>query len=128
MNSALTGPVAEDTALVPVPVHPSRRRERGYNQSELLAARLARLRGLRMERDVLLKIRKTGSQTWLEREERMENVIGSFGLRRSERLSGRRVLLIDDVVTTGSTLKECTRVLMESGAMEVSACVVASSL
>ena len=128
MDSALTGPVPEETAVVPVPIHPSRRRERGYNQSELLAARIACLRGLSLESGILLKTRNTGSQTGLEREQRMENVVDSFGLRRSDRLSGRRVLLIDDVATTGSTLRECARAILGSGAMEVSACVAASSL
>ena len=127
MDSALTGPVPGDTAVVPVPVHPSRRRERGYNQSELLAARIARLRGLSLKSGILLKTRNTGSQTGLEREEREQNVVGSFGLCRSDRLSGMRILLVDDVVTTGSTLRECAIALLESGAMEVSACVAASS-
>jgi len=127
MDSALAGPVPEDTAVVPVPVHPSRRRERGYNQSELLAARIAYLRGLSLKSGILLKTRNTGSQTGLEREERVENVVGSFGLRRPDRLSGRKILLVDDVVTTGSTLRECARALLESGAREVSACVAASS-
>jgi ComF family protein len=127
MNSALPGPVAEGTAVVPVPVHPSRKRERGYNQSKLLAERIARLRGLPLECGVLLKTKNTVSQTGLERNRRMDNVAGSFGLRRPDRLSGLRVLLVDDVVTTGSTLKECACALLESGAMEVSACVAASS-
>lgn len=127
MDSALAGPVPEDTAVVPVPVHPSRRRERGYNQSELLAARIARLRGLSLKSGILLKTSNTGSQTGLEREEREQNVVGSFGLRRPDRLSGRRILLVDDVVTTGSTLRECALALLESGAREVSACVAASS-
>jgi ComF family protein len=128
MNSAIPDALPQDTAVVPVPLHPSRRRERGYNQSELLAASVARIRGLSLERGVLLKTRNTGSQTELEREERIKNVEDSFGLRRPGRLSGRRVLLVDDVVTTGSTLKECARAILESGAMEVSACVAASSL
>ncbi len=127
MNSALAGAVSKDTVVVPVPIHPSRRRERGYNQSELLAVRIARARGLKLESDLLVKSRSTSSQTALEREERMENVAGSFGVRRADRLAGREVLLIDDVVTTGSTLKECARAVLKSGAREVSACVAASS-
>jgi len=128
MNSALAGPIADDTLVIPVPVHASRRRERGYNQSELLAGRIALMRGLSLERGILVKSRNTGSQTGLEREQRMVNVAGSFGVRRPGRLSGRSVLLVDDVVTTGSTLRECARAVLESGAMEVSACAAASSL
>jgi ComF family protein len=128
MNSALTGPIAEDTVMIPVPVHASRRRERGYNQSELLAERIARMRGLSLERGVLVKTRNTGSQTGLERGQRMVNVADSFGVRSPDRLTGRRVLLVDDVVTTGSTLRECARAVLESGAVEVSACAAASSL
>jgi len=127
MNSALAGGVSRDTVVIPVPIRHSRRRERGYNQSELLAECMARARGLSLESGLLLKTRNTRSQTSLEREERMRSTVGSFGVRRGGRLSGRRVLLVDDVVTTGSTLRECARAVLKAGAREVSACVAASS-
>ena len=127
MDFALAGPVCEGTAVMPVPIHASKRRERGYNQSELLANLLAPMRGLKVDADCLLKMKNTVSQTRLERQSRIRNVTGSFGIRRSHGPVSARALLIDDVVTTGSTLRECAEAVLAAGAREVSACVVASS-
>ena len=128
MGCALSVPAPEDTVVLPVPIHSSRKRERGYNQSELLAARLVGTRGLLMRSDLLRKTRNTTSQTAVDKHARVTNVVGSFGVRRVGLLKGRRIVLIDDVVTTGSTIRECAKVVLKSGAREVSACVVASSL
>ncbi len=128
MIEGLAEGISTRTVVVPVPVGAARRRERGYNQTELLAARIARGLGLAHEKDMLVKLRSTASQTGLERERRLRNVAGSFGVRPGFCLEGKAVLLIDDVVTTGSTLRDCARALLESGAREVSACVAASSL
>lgn len=126
------GPVADanldpETVVVPVPISPARRRERGYNQTELLAGHIARSRRLKFDRHGLVKTRATVSQTVLEREERLHNVSRSFGVGPGSDFAGRKVLLVDDVVTTGATLKDCARAVLESGAGEVSACVAASS-
>jgi ComF family protein len=126
MAAALMVRPGRRTRVVPVPVHASKRRERGYNQSGLLAKGLARLLGLRLG-DVLVKTRATVSQTGLDREVRLLNVTGSIGVKRAEAIPFRRALLVDDVVTTGSTLRECARALEAVGFKEISACAVASS-
>lgn len=105
--------------IVPVPLHHTRRRSRGFNQAEQIARALARLTGMALARRVLRRTRPTESQTFLGREERALNVAGAFAVRRPEGIAGSRVLLVDDVYTTGATLNECARVLREAGAREV---------
>ncbi|MFL6538639.1 MAG: ComF family protein [Chthoniobacterales bacterium] len=110
--------------VVAVPLHSARQRERGFNQAALLAELLARETGLRLH-DVLERIRYTTTQTAYDRAERMRNLEGAFRLRRGADVQGLRVLLIDDVLTTGSTLSECARVLKAAGAVSVHAATAA---
>jgi ComF family protein len=111
-------------AIVPVPLHPARKRERGFNQAELLANEVHQLSGIPL-RDLLQRIRYTTTQTQFDRNERMENLKGAFRLRRGSNVQGCRVLLIDDVLTTGSTLSECAFVLKTAGAASVRAATAA---
>lgn len=111
-------------AVVPVPLHPARERERGFNQAALLAELLAA--SIRVPaRPVLERIRYTTTQTAYDRAERMENLAGAFRLRKNRDVRDLRVLLIDDVLTTGSTLSECARVLRVAGAVSVHAATAA---
>jgi ComF family protein len=109
--------------LVPVPLHPGRLRERSYNQALLLA----RVLGRRLRRPVpsrlLQRVRATPPQQGLTAEARRRNLKGAFALRG--KLHGERVLLVDDVLTTGATVRECSRVLVEGGAAEVQVAVLA---
>jgi ComF family protein len=105
--------------VVPVPLHPVRERQRGLNQAAVLARALARARGLRLEARALARVRPTETQTHLDRAERRENLKGAFRARRPDAVAGKRVLLVDDVLTTGSTLSECAGVLKEAGAAAV---------
>jgi ComF family protein len=110
--------------IVPVPLHPARERERGFNQAELLAELLAASTNL-PTRNVLERIRYTTTQTAYDRAERMENLHGAFRLRKNRDVRGLHVLLIDDVLTTGSTLSECARILRKQGALSVHAATTA---
>jgi ComF family protein len=119
--------------LVPVPVHADRARSRGYDQAELIALAAARELGLRCA-PILERARATIAQFDLDRTARATNVDGAFRLRPramqagdrvSRPLSGRWVILIDDVVTTGATLAACAQPLLEAGAVGVSAATVA---
>jgi len=114
-------------ALVPVPLHPSRRRERGFNQSRLLARDLAALRGLGVLAGALVKTRKAPAQAGLRAADRERNARGAYAVRRPERVAGRTLVLIDDVTTTGATVRECARVLMEAGAEDVRAITLAQA-
>jgi ComF family protein len=110
--------------IVPVPLHPARQRERGFNQANLLAELLSAQSSI-PSKPVLERIRYTTTQTALDRSERMENLHNAFRLRKNADVRGLRVLLIDDVLTTGSTLSECARVLKRAGAMSVHAATAA---
>ena len=110
--------------IVPVPLHPARQRERGFNQASLLAELLGAQSAIRSI-PVLKRIRYTTTQTALDRSERMENLHNAFRLRKNADVRGLRVLLVDDVLTTGSTLSECARVLKRAGAISVHAATAA---
>jgi ComF family protein len=104
--------------IVPVPLHPSRLRERGYNQSELLARALGAILVLPVDTSTLQRTRQTKSQMTLDAYERHQNVAEAFACSNAT-LSGQRVLLIDDVCTTGSTLEVCAHALKQSGVASV---------
>jgi ComF family protein len=112
-------------AVIPVPIHPARRRERGYNQAEAIAEGLAESRALPLLRDALRRRVATLSQTQLEAEQRRRNVSGAFAAgREAPAVRARTVLLVDDVVTTGSTLNSCALALLNLGAQRVFAVAV----
>jgi ComF family protein len=111
--------------VVPVPLYPVRRRERGYNQSAILAAELARRIRCPTASRVLRRIHPTASQTNLTAAQRLSNVQNAFQHGRRNRLAGRRVLLVDDVMTTGATVNACARALKRGGAQSVHVLTVA---
>ena len=123
-----TGLARNTDVLVPIPIHYSRLLDRGFNQSEELARKLAGRIGLPMEAKVLRKSRKTAHQVDLPLDERALNVRGSLSVKHEQKIRAKRVLLIDDVFTTGATLDEAARVLLEAGASEVRAYTLARSL
>ena len=110
--------------IVPVPLHMDRLRERGYNQAALLARELSERSGLPVEEGSLVRIRETASQVALRADERRQNVRGAFR-GRGEKSRDKRVLLIDDVSTTGATLEACAEALRQKGARSVWALVLA---
>jgi competence protein ComFC len=108
-------PLGEIAGLVPVPLHPAREREREFNQAGLLAAAL----GKRWKLPVCEILRRevfTETQTHFDRSERMQNLRNAFVLSHNARITNKKYILVDDVFTTGSTLDECARVLLEGGA------------
>ena len=101
--------------LVPVPLHRKKQRKRGYNQSELIARGVSRITGIPLRTDILVRTQTGSSQTSFGRMERFENIEGAFALAAGcPDLSGKRILLIDDVITTGATLETCGSLLKES--------------
>jgi competence protein ComFC len=105
--------------LIPVPLHSSRERERGYNQSKVLAQEISEITGLSLLDKILIRKKNTKDQTNLSLEQRERNVKDAFTVRNNTVLKGKGVLLVDDVMTTGATLRECSRALKEAGARTV---------
>lgn len=105
--------------ILPVPLHPRRLREREFNQSLLLAKEIGRTLGIPFIPDNLRRIRWTKPQIELKGEERLTNVKGAFGLKEPGEIEGKSFLLIDDVYTTGATVRECSKVLKKAGAEKV---------
>ncbi|GAH54355.1 unnamed protein product, partial [marine sediment metagenome] len=112
---------------IPVPLHPKRKKKRGFNQAQIIAKELARIKGIELRDQMLLKIKNVPPQTSLRVEERAENVSGAFGVAKGDKIKGKVVLLVDDVYTTGSTIRECSSVLRNAGVKEVKALTVAQA-
>lgn len=111
-------------AIVPIPLHPSRQRQRGYNQATLLARELSAHLRCQMADNVLIRVRATAPQVGLGVHERRENVQGAFRCQ-DDRLRDKRIMLVDDVCTTGSTLESACLALKEAGAASVLAYTLA---
>lgn len=116
------------TQIIPVPLHLRRLRERGFNQAVILARQVAKRYGIPLDLGSLRRERGTPPQVGLGRALRAANVRGAFTVRRPEAIRGQRILLIDDVYTTGSTLQECAAVLMKARAETVAVLTLARAL
>ena len=114
--------------IVPVPLHPLKKREREFNQAERLAARLGAATEVPVHARELRRVEPTRTQTLLTREQRAANVRHAFAVRAGCQLEGRRVILVDDVLTTGATTSACARALRNAGAREVQVWTVARGL
>ncbi len=115
--------------LIPVPLHPKRQKMRGYNQSELIAKEIEAINPdiFLLEGRVLLKIKETPSQVSVQdRKKRLRNIRGSFGVIYPEKITGKNIVLIDDIITTGATITEAKKVLLKYGANKVLAVTIAS--
>ncbi|GBC95498.1 Orotate phosphoribosyltransferase [bacterium HR16] len=124
-QNSLTEPLHAADVVVPIPIHRQRERERGFNQSALLAREFCRSTGLSLLPDVLERTVYRQPQVGLGEEERRENVKDAFRVVKPQVVAGKSVLLIDDVWTTGSTLNEAARALLSAGASRVFAYTVA---
>ena len=119
------GPNFEDYILISVPLEKRKLKRRGFNQAEELGKELAKYFKIPLISDCLIKIKETQPQMDLSEEERRENIKGVFFIKNREKIRERKILLIDDVYTTGSTMTECAQILKGAGAKEVIGIVVA---
>jgi ComF family protein len=106
-------------AVIPVPLHDKRLREREFNQSALFTRYIGKKQGVSLLLDCLVKTRDTAPQVGLHLRERIRNLRKAFSVINRDKLEGRKILLVDDVFTTGATVRECSRVLMDAGAGDV---------
>ncbi|MBF0429915.1 MAG: ComF family protein [Fibrobacteria bacterium] len=111
--------IEEYDSLVPVPLHPLKQRERGFNQATLIARSLSSFSGVRCDKTSLNRRKYTKTQTRLSGTERVENINSAFVLNRKTTIQGKKLLLVDDVFTTGATSEECAKTLLTGGASSV---------
>jgi ComF family protein len=117
-----------ELVLIPVPLWSGRRQARGFNQAEAIARAFLRIKrsgSIQLDTASLVRTRETASQTGLTRKQRRANVRGAFSVTKAERIRGRSILLVDDVMTTGTTVNECARVLHRAEAKEVFVATIA---
>lgn len=124
-NSGFT---KEIDIIIPVPLHPSRQRKRGFNQSEYISSGIAEATGLKLDLRTLIRIRSSDTQTKRTRYERWMNVEGIFAITDSKSLRGKHILLVDDVITTGSTIDACASELLKIDDVKVSVAALAASV
>lgn len=120
--------VSSYDVIMPVPLHMQRLRWRGFNQAQFLARPLAGAARVPLDPYSLQRIRPTRPQVELDEKERRHNVAGAFRVARPAHVAGRRILLVDDVYTTGATVNECSRVLQRAGAKDVDVLVLARAV
>ena len=113
--------------IVPIPLHRSRLRQRGYNQSDPFAQGLSESLGIPWDAEVLQRVIKSQTQTLKGREERWRNVSNIFEINKPNQVQGKKLLLVDDVITTGSTLESCGNTLYQGDCLELSVCTIAVS-
>lgn len=118
-------PFKDVDVIVPVPLHPRKLRKRGYNQSQMFAEGLSKALCIPVESKCLYRKVHTATQTRRSRYERWENVEDIFGIKNPERLTGKNILLVDDVITTGATIEACSTVLLGLDGTRVSAVSIA---
>ena len=123
-NNYIRG-ILQNSILIPVPISKDKRKIRNFNQAEEIAKELSSKLNIPLFCDVLLKIKSTRGQVGLPSWERKENVKDAFGILNAKKITSRKILLVDDVFTTGSTMEECARTLKHAGAREVYAVVAA---
>ncbi|MDO8601428.1 MAG: ComF family protein [bacterium] len=115
----------KDFILIPLPLVKRRLKWRGYNQAEEIGKYLAEFFQIPLVSDVLIKIKTTLPQIELAKEKREENIRSAFAIKNPDLIQGKKILLVDDIYTTGATMEECARILREAGAKEIIGIVVA---
>jgi ComF family protein len=113
--------------VVPVPLHRNRQKERGYNQSRLIAECASKYLKVQFVSNILVKTTESESQSILNRDQRLSNVEGVFKVINEENIYKKNILIVDDIITTGSTINQCSKVLKQAGADGVFAGVIATT-
>lgn len=105
--------------LIPIPLHKSKKSQRGFNQSEILADGISKILNIKIDSTSVVRTKYTTSQTFLNKEERQDNVRNVFHVTNQNIIQNKKVILIDDVITTGSTIEACAQEILKAGASEI---------
>ena len=124
-NEKIYGFLKNYDIILCVPIHIRRKMQRGYNQSELIANEIAKNTGITYMAKNLVKIKNTEKQSTLTKSQRVENVENAFAVKEANKIVNKKIILFDDIYTTGSTVNECSRVLKKAGAKEIAVLTVA---
>lgn len=111
--------------IIPVPISKKRKKERGYNQSLLIAKKIAKNENIKLKDNVIVKVKNNITQSKLNKEERAENVKNVYKITKNKEIIDKNILLIDDIFTTGATLNECSKMLKQAGAKKVDVLTIA---
>ncbi len=120
--------IVEYDFILPIPIHKKRLRERGFNQATLLANEIAKTTGIQVVTDALVRYRNTSPQSSLDRDARQTNIIGVFELQQEEVVRNKRILVLDDVYTTGATVREAVKILWNADPIEIDVLTLARAL
>ena len=127
-NKKLYGFLKKYDIIVPVPISKLRKRERGYNQSELIAKKIAAMESITFEPNILVKIKNNKSQSNLNKKQRLENVKNVYEIKNLQKIKEKNILIFDDIYTTGATTNECARILKKKGCKKVGVLTIAKDL
>lgn len=114
--------------IIPVPIHKKRKSERGYNQSELIARRVAKNLKLELVTDSLIKQKNTLPQSILSKKQRQENAKQVYKIQNKQKIENKKIILLDDIYTTGATTEECSKILKQNGAKEILVLTIAKDI
>ena len=118
--------IEEYDYLIPVPIHKRRKKQRGYNQSELIARAINdNIKSIKLQTNILIKDKNIVPQSTLNQNERIENIKNVYKILNKEKIKNKKILILDDIFTTGSTVNECSRILKEAGAKKIGVLTIA---
>lgn len=127
-NEKICRKIEKYDIIIPVPIHRRRKSERGYNQSELIARKLAENLRIELVTESLIKQKNTLPQSALSRQQRKENVKEVYKIQNRQKIENKKVILLDDIYTTGATTQECSKILKQNGAKEILVLTIAKDI
>lgn len=111
--------------IIPVPISKQRKKERGYNQSLLIAGQISKKAFINLEKNVLYKTKNIVAQSTLNKEDRLNNIKDAYEIKNVKNIQNKKILIFDDIYTTGSTVNECSKVLIQNGAKKIGILTIA---
>lgn len=124
-NQKICGILKKYDIIIPIPIHKKRKKQRGYNQSELIAKEIAKNINLEYKNDIIDKTKNNLQQSSLTKEQRKQNVKNVYKIKNKEKIQNKKIIIIDDIYTTGNTVNAISKILKENGAKEITILTIA---